>query len=115
MRELHYGSSVLITSFDVCQEIFNYSLALLAAKTQAVVEVPVVVRGFAATSNVLLGIPVPLHCEPSSEGELDLDDAGFIARVRSETAALQRFGARLRDATPVHQVAFDYDRDFAEV
>ena len=108
MRELHYGSSVLTTTFDVCTELFNYSLALLKAERQAYVEIPILLHGLPATSKVMLGIPVPMHCEPSAEDDVDLRDADLIEQLREEVAALTKFG-RSSNASPVNNDVYDHD------
>jgi hypothetical protein len=90
MRELHYGGGILVVGREVCTAVFDYALALTRAGRSDLINVPVLVNGAVADSNVLLSPTTQIFCMPASETHEDLDDAAKVSELRERIAALHR-------------------------
>jgi hypothetical protein len=90
MRELHYGSDVVIVSFDVCNAIFDYAVALANAGQTDRITVPVLEAGERGFSNLLLGPATQLHCTagPDRGQTIDLEDIDLVANLMAKTQRL---------------------------
>jgi hypothetical protein len=90
MRELHYGNGILVVGRDVCTAVFDYALALARAGKSDLINVPVLVNGSIADSNILLGPTTQIFCTPSAETLEGLDDAQKVDELRERLASLHR-------------------------
>jgi hypothetical protein len=90
MRELHYGGGILVVGRDVCTAVFDYALALARAGKSDLINVPVLVNGSIADSNILLGPTTQIFCTPAAETLDGLDDAGKVVELRERLASLHR-------------------------
>jgi hypothetical protein len=81
MRELHHAGGSVIVSFDVCEAVLSYALALSLANKADIVTIPVLVDGGRGDSRMLLGPSSQLFCTPAPDVDVDLDDADAIAEM----------------------------------
>ncbi|WP_374947815.1 hypothetical protein [Agreia sp.] len=109
MRELHYGGGILIVGLDVCTAVFDYALALARVGRSDLINVPVLVNGSVADSNILLGPSTQIFCTPASETADELDDSETIRDLRERIASLHRpISAGAVDSVVYPDFEFEY-------
>jgi hypothetical protein len=96
MKTIQYGPHPFVTASPIANELLEYAEALATRQRSAIVEIPVVVDGAAATARLLIGHGIPLasitrSADPSWAGE------GF-AEDRDE------FGSSITDVDPAEAV-----------
>jgi hypothetical protein len=90
MKNIHYDSSVILTSDDVADAVIEYAAALSGGDRADTVEVPAVAAdGTMTTTKILIGPASELVVEDADEDELEADHDVFVARLRS---AAKTFG-----------------------
>jgi hypothetical protein len=81
LRQLHHSNGVLTLSFDVCEAVFHYALALNRAERSDLVTIPIVFDGARAESNLLLNPHTQLFCTPATEPYVDAEDPRLVDRL----------------------------------
>lgn len=110
MRELHYGGGILVVGREVCTAVFDYALALARAGRSDLINVPVLVNGAIADSNILLGPTTQIFCTPASETRDDLDDAEKVAELRERLESLHRpISPATDDTTSYPDLEIEYE------
>jgi hypothetical protein len=110
MRELHYGGGILVVGRDVCTAVFDYALALTRAGKSDLINVPVLVNGAIADSNILLGPTTQIFCTPADETLDGLDDPRKVDELRERLAALHRpVSAVTDDMEPYPDLEIEYE------
>jgi hypothetical protein len=90
MKNIHYDSSVILTSDDVADAVIEYAAALSGGDRADTVEVPAVAPdGTMTTTKILIGPASELVVEDADEDELETDHTVFVDRLR---AAARTFG-----------------------
>ena len=88
LRQLHHSNGVITLSFDVCEAVFHYTLALSRAEQADLITIPIVFDGERAESNLLLNQHTQLFCTPATEPYVDAEDPALVDFLRKRTEAL---------------------------
>ena len=88
LRQLHHSNGVITLSYDVCEAVFHYALALGRAEKADLVTIPIVYNGERAESNLLLNPHTQLFCTPAAEPYVDAEDPSLVQLLRERTAKL---------------------------
>ena len=99
LRQLHHSNGVITLSFDVCEAVFHYTLALTRAEQADLVTIPIVFEGERAESNLLLNQHTQLFCTPATESYVDAEDPSLVEFLKERTEALSPHAPALHPVT----------------
>ena len=88
MRILSYSGESVVTTNGVGEAVVDFTRALIADNSAAVVEIPVLFDDEELTASMIIGPSSQLIVVPSHDVDVELRDELTIARLRAKTAAL---------------------------